>query len=76
MQRRSFLRSVALGGAAAAGARPGAGAPHPFPQKPIADRPAQAPSTPMKITRVRYYHNPKSPPHFNQSPTQSSSARR
>lgn len=52
MQRRSFLQSVGLGGAAAlAAAKAGAAAAPP----------------PMKITRVRFYHNPKSPAHFNQS---------
>jgi galactonate dehydratase len=53
MQRRSFLRSAALGGAAAIAARPGIAAPSPLP--------------PIKITRVRFYGNPDSPPHFNQS---------
>ena len=52
MQRRFFLQSVGLGGAAAMAASK-AGA-------------AAVPS-PMKITRVRFYHNPKSPEHFNQS---------
>jgi len=28
---------------------------------------ALAPSSPLKITRVRFYHNPHSPEHFNQS---------
>ncbi len=56
MKRRSFLQSVGVSSAAlAAKAR------------------AQTPATPlampgrMKITRVRFYRNPKSPPHFNQS---------
>jgi len=53
MQRRFFLQSVGLGGAAALVA------------------PSKATGTaappPMKITRVRFYHNPSSPAHFNQS---------
>ena len=53
MQRRSFLQSVGLGGAAALAAP--------------APRSAAAAPPPMKITRVRFYHNPKSPLHFNQS---------
>jgi L-alanine-DL-glutamate epimerase-like enolase superfamily enzyme len=53
MQRRTFLQSVGLGGAAALVA----------PSKLSA---AAAPP-PLKITRVRFYHNPKSPEHFNQS---------
>jgi galactonate dehydratase len=52
MQRRSFLRTVGTGGAALA-----AGAPNL----------AAAAPPPMKITRVRFYHNPNSPLHFNQS---------
>ncbi len=52
MKRRSFLRTVGLGGAALA-AQP---------------RPARAAApSPMKITRIRFYHNPSSPLHFNQS---------
>lgn len=54
MQRRSFLRSAALGGASAALAPRIASA-------------AAAPAGPMKITRVRFYRNPASPQHFNQS---------
>jgi len=52
MQRRFFLQSVGLGGAALAAPKTlsAVGAP-----------------PPMKITRVRFYHNPKSPEHFNQS---------
>jgi L-alanine-DL-glutamate epimerase-like enolase superfamily enzyme len=53
MQRRFFLQSVGLGGAAALAA----------PSKLSA---ANSP-VPMKITRARFYHNPKSPEHFNQS---------
>ena len=53
MQRRFFLQSVGLGGAAALAA----------PSKLSA---ANSP-VPMKITRVRFYHNSKSPEHFNQS---------
>ena len=51
MQRRFFLQSVGLGGAAAL----------------VAPSKATASPTPMKITRVRFYHNPSSPTHFNQS---------
>jgi len=53
MQRRFFLQSVGLGGAAALAATSKAR--------------ATAAPPPMKITRVRFYHNPGSPGHFNQS---------
>ncbi len=53
MHRRSFLGRFAGGGAAALVTR-SARAAGPVP-------------SPMKITRVRFYHNPKSPQHFNQS---------
>jgi len=53
MQRRIFLQSVGLGGAAALAGQSKMNA-------------AAAPA-PLKITRVRYFHNPKSPEHFNQS---------
>jgi galactonate dehydratase len=54
MRRRSFLRNVALGGTALA-----------------TDTPLRAATTsspsPMKITRVRFYHNPGTRPMINQS---------
>jgi len=53
MRRRNFLQSVGLGGTAALAA----------PSKAS----AAAEPRPMKITRIRFYHNPKSPEHFNQS---------
>jgi L-alanine-DL-glutamate epimerase-like enolase superfamily enzyme len=53
MQRRIFLQSVGLGGAGALAA--------------TAKASATAAPSPMKITRVRFFHNPKSPSHFNQS---------
>ena len=53
MQRRVFLQSVGLGGAAAVAVAPKVQ--------------ASAAPPPTKITRVRFYHNPKSPEHFNQS---------
>ena len=53
MQRRHFLQSAGLGGAAALAMPPRVN--------------ALASSSPLKITRVRFYHNPKSPEHFNQS---------
>ena len=53
MQRRYFLQSVGLGGAGAVAASSKLSA-------------AAAPPL-LKITRVRFYHNPKSPEHFNQS---------
>jgi L-alanine-DL-glutamate epimerase-like enolase superfamily enzyme len=53
MQRRFFLQSVGLGGAAAFAATSQAG--------------ATAAPPPMKITRVRFYHNPNAPANFNQS---------
>lgn len=52
MRRRSFLKNAALGGAALAG--------------PVAASTPNPPS-PMKITRVRYYHNPATRPMINQS---------
>ena len=56
MKRRSFLQTAGLAGAAAFSRESRATASPP---------PAMPPS--MKITRVRFYHNPKSPLHFNQS---------
>jgi L-alanine-DL-glutamate epimerase-like enolase superfamily enzyme len=53
MHRRIFLQSLGSGGAAALAATAQA-------------RPAAAPPE-LKITRVRFYHNPHSPAHFNQS---------
>ena len=50
MQRRHFLQSAGLGGAAALAVPPRVN--------------ALAPSSPLKITRVRFYHNPKSPDAF------------
>ena len=54
MQRRSFLHSIAVGGAALTGS-----------SRTILGAPSAPP--PMKIKRVCFYHNPKSPLHFNQS---------
>ena len=53
MHRRIFLQSLGSGGAAALATTAQA-------------RPAAAPPE-LKITRVRFYHNPHSPAHFNQS---------
>ncbi len=58
MRRRSFLQTVGLGGAATLTTAP--------------DSRAAATLSPVtspapKITRVRFYHNPASPSHFNQS---------
>ena len=53
MQRRHFLQSAGLGVAAALAMPPRVN--------------ALAPSSPLRITRVRFYHDPKSPEHFNQS---------
>ncbi len=53
MERRSFLQSMGLGSAAALTARSRAAG-------------GSTPG-PMKITRVRFYHNPKSNPQINQS---------
>ena len=58
MRRRSFLRTIGLGAATLSTAPATLAMPHP------AGSPAPPP---MKITRVRFYHNPASPPHFNQS---------
>ena len=51
MHRRHVLKSLALGSAALASSEPAANALPP----------------PLVIRRVRFYHNPKSPAHFNQS---------
>src|SRR5215831_9129410 len=58
MLRRSWIKSIALGGAGFATARssPSAGSP---------PSPSALPA--IRITRARFYHNPASPPHFNQS---------
>ena len=53
MKRRSFLQTAGLAGAAAVASPLGA------------TSPAEPPA--MKITRIRFYLNPNSPPHFNQS---------
>src|SRR5579863_7287501 len=53
MKRRSFLQSAGLGGAAALVAP--------------SQAPAVADPPPLKITRIRFYHNPQSPPQVNQS---------
>ncbi|MBZ5565741.1 MAG: mandelate racemase/muconate lactonizing enzyme family protein [Acidobacteriia bacterium] len=53
MERRSFLQSMGLGSAAALSARSRAV--------------GSSTPGPMKITRVRFYHNPKSNPQINQS---------
>jgi len=53
MKRRSFLQTAGLGGAAAFAS----------PLRPAS--PAEPPA--MKVTRVRFYLNPNSPAHFNQS---------
>ena len=53
MERRSFLRSIGVGSAASLAAH---------------SRVAVSATTPpLKITRVRFYHNPNSPSHINQS---------
>ncbi|MBZ5514333.1 MAG: mandelate racemase/muconate lactonizing enzyme family protein [Acidobacteriia bacterium] len=54
MKRRSFLKSLGLGSAALAA------------DAPLRATPASSPS-PMKITRVRFYHNPGTRPMINQS---------
>ncbi len=68
MKRRTFLRAAGLGGAATvagtgiAGSMPSAqGAAR------ASDSSSSSKSSGMKITRVRFYHNPQSPPAFNQS---------
>src|SRR5690242_9151238 len=53
MKRRSFLQTAGLAGAAAVASPLSAASPSEPP--------------PMKITRIRFYLNPKSPAHFNQS---------
>jgi galactonate dehydratase len=54
MKRRAFLQSVGLGGAAAVAS-------------PLRAMTPAGPPSGMKITRVRFYLNPGSPPQFNQS---------
>jgi galactonate dehydratase len=56
MRRRSFVQAAGLGGMAAL--MPGVAKPRSAPAVPTSD---------LKIRRVRFYHNPKSPPHYNQS---------
>ena len=53
MQRRNFLQSAGLAGAAVLAS--------------TAKAAASAAPPELKITRVRFYHNPHSPAHFNQS---------
>ena len=56
MRRRSFLQAAGLGGAAKL--------------VPAVARPRSVTAVPVsgfKIRRVRFYRNPKSPPHYNQS---------
>ena len=69
MKRRSFLRCLGLGSAAWAVEPRAASRSLAFAMPIRAAKPSAVSSTPsgMKITRVRFYHNPKSPPHFNQS---------
>jgi galactonate dehydratase len=56
MRRRSFLQAAGRGGAAA------------FVSPVAKSRFTTAlPASGARITRVRFYHNPKSPPHYNQS---------
>jgi galactonate dehydratase len=65
MERRVFLRKAGAGGTAALAA-----AAVPASQgvdEPPGRRTAAVPGRPLKITRVRFYHNPLSPPAFNQS---------
>jgi galactonate dehydratase len=65
MKRRTFLCKAGIGGAAALTANPasrGVAGGQPL------GRPAPpALGNPLRITRVRFYHNPLSPPAFNQS---------
>jgi galactonate dehydratase len=56
MRRRSFVQAAGLGGVAAL--MPGVAKPRSSTVVPASD---------LKIRRVRFYHNPKSPPHYNQS---------
>jgi galactonate dehydratase len=59
MRRRSWIKSLALGSAGFVAARGGAL---------LGSQPSAPSAVPrMKITRVRFYHNPASPAHFNQS---------
>src|SRR5271157_4931573 len=55
MHRRYLLKSLALGSAALASSEAATPAPAP------------SPAPPLTIRRVRFYHNPNSPAHFNQS---------
>jgi galactonate dehydratase len=56
MRRRSFVQAAGLGGVVAL--MPGVAKPRCATVVPASD---------LKIRRVRFYHNPKSPPHYNQS---------
>ena len=66
MKRRTFLQAAGLAGAATVAGK-GVAAPMPGAQT-SAGTSSQSPrSSGMKITRIRFYHNPQTPPSFNQS---------
>jgi galactonate dehydratase len=60
MNRRTILKSLALASA-------GAAAVPPITVAPGGGGDTAATVRPLRITRIRFYHNPASPPHFNQS---------
>lgn len=67
MKRRTFLQAAGLGSAAAVARSASAGA-IPDTQNPAGSSSSSSVGTSgMKIARIRFYHNPQSPPAFNQS---------
>jgi galactonate dehydratase len=66
MKRRTFLQAAGLGGAAAV-AGGGVASPRLRAQNPAGTSSQSSGGSGMKITRVRFYLNPQSPPAFNQS---------
>lgn len=68
MERRTFLRAAGLGGAATVAGRGVAGSRLSAPGNVDAsDSSMPSKGSGMKITRIRFYQYPKSPPAFNQS---------
>ena len=68
MKRRAFLQAAGLGGAAAmAGRGVASGLPGTDGVAAASSSDSSTKGSGMKITRIRFYHNPQSPPTFNQS---------
>ncbi len=69
MKRRAFLRRAGMAGTAALAATAGPAKTGQAAGRSLSRPASNLPARPfgMKITRVRFYHNPLSPPAFNQS---------